>query len=213
MLQLHYTRRIKLVRGNREEEILEAAIKIFSEKGFSAATTSEIAKEAGVAEGTIFRYFKTKKDILIKVMTKVLEILGEKLIIERLTNLFEENKEKSERDILIIILKDRLEMFEKYWDMIKIVATEMQFHEDLREAFMKSVVTKGKNVVETFLSTGVNKGVFREVDTTIALRSLIGMVGIYVIQNQVFPEIINMDKDKQIEEMVDLFLYGISKKN
>lgn len=202
-----------MVRGNREEEILEAAIKIFSEKGFSAATTSEIAKEAGVAEGTIFRYFKTKKDILIKVMTKVLEILGEKLIIERLTNLFEENKEKSERDILIIILKDRLELFEKYWDMIKIVATEMQFHEDLREVFIKNVVVKGKNVVETFLSTGVNKGVFREVDTTIALRSLIGMVGIYVIQNQVFPEVINMDKDKQIEEMVDLFLYGLSKKN
>lgn len=202
-----------MVRGNREEEILEAAIKIFSEKGFSAATTSEIAKEAGVAEGTIFRYFKTKKDILIKVMTKVLEILGEKLIIERLTNLFEENKEKSERDILIIILKDRLELFEKYWDMIKIVATEMQFHEDLREVFIKNVVVKGKNVVETFLRTGVNKGVFREVDTTIAFRSLIGMVGIYVIQNQVFPEVINMDKDKQIEEMVDLFLHGISKKN
>lgn len=202
-----------MVRGNREEEILEAAIKIFSEKGFSAATTSEIAREAGVAEGTIFRYFKTKKDILIKVMAKVLEILGEKLIIGRLTNLFEGNKEKSEREILIIILKDRLELFEKYWDMIKIVATEMQFHEDLREVFIKNVVVKGKNVVETFLSTGVNKGVFREVDTTIALRSLIGMVGIYVIQNQVFPELINMDKDKQIEEMVDLFLYGLSKKN
>lgn len=202
-----------MVRGNREEEILEAAIKIFSEKGFSAATTSEIAKEAGVAEGTIFRYFKTKKDILIKVMTKVLEILGEKLIIERLTKLFEENKEKSERDILIIILKDRLELFEKYWDMIKIVATEMQFHKDLREVFINNVVVKGKNVVEAFLSTGVKKGVFREVDTTIALRSLIGMVGIYVIQNQAFPEVIDMEKDKQIEEMVDLFLYGISKKN
>lgn len=202
-----------MVRGNREEEILEAAIKIFSEKGFSAATTSEIAKEAGVAEGTIFRYFKTKKDILIKVMTKVLEILGEKLIIERLTNLFEENKEKSEREILIIILKDRLELFEKYWDMIKIVATEMQFHQDLREVFIKSVVTKGKDIVENFINTGVSKGVFRKVDTAVALRSLIGMVGIYVIQSQVFPEVINIDKDKQIEEMVDLFLYGLSKKN
>lgn len=46
---------------NRKEAVLKAAVKIFSEKGYSAATTSEIAKEAGVAEGTIFRYFKTKK--------------------------------------------------------------------------------------------------------------------------------------------------------
>ena len=44
----------------KEEKILKSAIKIFSEKGFSASTTSEIAKDAGVAEGTIFRYFKTK---------------------------------------------------------------------------------------------------------------------------------------------------------
>lgn len=41
--------------------ILEAAIEIFSDKGYSAAATSEIAQKAGVAEGTIFRYYKTKR--------------------------------------------------------------------------------------------------------------------------------------------------------
>ncbi|MHB8066249.1 MAG: TetR/AcrR family transcriptional regulator, partial [Ruminiclostridium sp.] len=49
---------------DKEKRILEAAIQISNEKGFSSATTSEIAKRAGVAEGTIFRYFKTKHDIL-----------------------------------------------------------------------------------------------------------------------------------------------------
>lgn len=45
----------------KQISILEAAIEIFSDKGFSAASTSEIAQKAGVAEGTIFRYYKTKK--------------------------------------------------------------------------------------------------------------------------------------------------------
>jgi AcrR family transcriptional regulator len=46
---------------NTQKKIIDAAIKVFSEKGFEGATTSEIAQEAGVAEGTIFRHFSTKK--------------------------------------------------------------------------------------------------------------------------------------------------------
>ncbi len=41
--------------------ILEAAVDMFGEKGYASTSTSEIAKRAGVAEGTIFRYYKTKK--------------------------------------------------------------------------------------------------------------------------------------------------------
>ena len=47
--------------NEKEQKILNAACLVFSQKGYSSATTSEIAKWAGVAEGTIFRYFKTKK--------------------------------------------------------------------------------------------------------------------------------------------------------
>lgn len=45
----------------KQISILHAAIEVFSEKGYAAAATSEIAQKAGVAEGTIFRYYKTKK--------------------------------------------------------------------------------------------------------------------------------------------------------
>ena len=46
---------------NTKENIFNAAVKVFAQKGYSAATTSEIAREANTAEGTIFRYYKTKK--------------------------------------------------------------------------------------------------------------------------------------------------------
>ena len=52
----------------RKNQILEAAIQIFSKKGFEGSTTKEIAKKAKVSEGTIFRYFKTKKEILIHML-------------------------------------------------------------------------------------------------------------------------------------------------
>lgn len=201
-----------MVRGNREEEILEAAVKIFSEKGYSAATTSEIAKEAGIAEGTIFRYFKTKKDILNKVMIKLTEILGEKLITTRLAKIFEDNKHNNTKEVLKIILKDRLIIALTYWDMLKVVITEMQFHEDLREAFIKNIVTKGISVLNQYFKEGIEKGEFREVDSKVVIRSLVGMMGMYIIQKQLLPEIIEINDDEQLDIMIDLFLNGLSNK-
>lgn len=50
--------------AERRSEILEAALKLFSEKGFGRATVDEIATKAAVGKGTIYLYFETKEDIL-----------------------------------------------------------------------------------------------------------------------------------------------------
>jgi AcrR family transcriptional regulator len=48
----------------KRNAILDAATRIFAERGLAAAPTSEISKQAGVAEGTLFTYFKTKDDLI-----------------------------------------------------------------------------------------------------------------------------------------------------
>src|SRR5476649_2639258 len=53
----------------KQISVLLTAIDLFSEKGYEATSTSEIAKKANVAEGTIFRYYKTKKDLLFAIPT------------------------------------------------------------------------------------------------------------------------------------------------
>jgi AcrR family transcriptional regulator len=49
---------------NKRNSILDAATRVFAERGLTAAPTSEISKQAGVAEGTLFTYFKTKDDLM-----------------------------------------------------------------------------------------------------------------------------------------------------
>lgn len=49
---------------DKRNAILDAATRVFAERGLTAAPTSEISKEAGVAEGTLFTYFKTKDDLM-----------------------------------------------------------------------------------------------------------------------------------------------------
>jgi AcrR family transcriptional regulator len=49
---------------DKRNAILDAAMRLFAERGLTAAPTSEISKQAGIAEGTLFTYFKTKDDLI-----------------------------------------------------------------------------------------------------------------------------------------------------
>ncbi len=66
----------------REQQILEAARDVFFKKGFAMATTAEIAGRAGIAEGTIYNYFPTKRELFISVIKDIvvtpplLDIIG-----------------------------------------------------------------------------------------------------------------------------------------
>lgn len=71
-------RRRKVTRRPREEreaEILQAARSVFSERGYDAASITEIARRAGIVEGTIYKYFVNKRDLLFQLMVKVYEAL------------------------------------------------------------------------------------------------------------------------------------------
>ncbi len=65
--------------GDKRERILRAAVKVFARKGFFASRVSEIAKAAGVADGTIYLYFKNKDDVLTSLfedrMSRLLDVL------------------------------------------------------------------------------------------------------------------------------------------
>ena len=69
-LNMHIFWRCTINKRRRENDkyqrILEAAIKVFAEQGFFQSTIAQIAKEAGVADGTIYLYFKNKDDILVQ---------------------------------------------------------------------------------------------------------------------------------------------------
>jgi len=70
---------------SRKEAILEAAIHLFAERGFSATPTSAVAKKAGVAEGLIFHHFKNKEGIFIHILKEMIDtyIEGIQVITEK----------------------------------------------------------------------------------------------------------------------------------
>ncbi|MDN5303895.1 MAG: hypothetical protein PWP46_774 [Fusobacteriaceae bacterium] len=75
---------------NTKDKLIKSAMKLFWDKGYEGIKVEDITKEAGVAKGTFYTYFKTKDEIFISVISKMVEIFVE--IIKKIT--FEENKLK-----------------------------------------------------------------------------------------------------------------------
>lgn len=61
--------------GDKRERILDAAVRVFAKKGFHATRVSEVAKAAGVADGTIYLYFKSKDQLLVSLFEDRVERL------------------------------------------------------------------------------------------------------------------------------------------
>src|SRR5260370_1837360 len=69
--------------GDKRERILGAAVRVFARSGFHATRVSEVAKAAGVADGTIYLYFKSKEELLVSLfedrVEKLLSFMREEL--------------------------------------------------------------------------------------------------------------------------------------
>ena len=68
-----------LSEAERREQILAAARAVFDEKGYELATVSEIVRRAGVAQGTFYLYFESKKDIVISLARRPMELVAQRL--------------------------------------------------------------------------------------------------------------------------------------
>ena len=61
--------------GDKRERILNAAVRVFAKNGFYATRVSEVAKAAGVADGTIYLYFRSKDELLVSLFEDRVERL------------------------------------------------------------------------------------------------------------------------------------------
>lgn len=196
----------------KEEKILQSAIHIFSEKGFSAATTSEIAKNAGISEGTIFRYFKTKKDILRGILIQTIKVFSGKIVMDGIEKIFLASEGKDLHAIMKEIIHDRLKLADSFFPMARVILTEALYHEDVREAIYENIVLKVLDIFKEFHAKMVEKGLMRsDVEPMVILRSTLGNFGALIAQKKVFGEKIKIDDfEVEVDKMIDVVLYGIT---
>lgn len=189
--------------SSRRELILEAAKEIFKEKGFHAATTAEIAKRAKVAEGTIFRHFNTKKELLFSLLEPFSSL--------EMSDFFNSITDTENKQTLRVFLENHLSFVKENLDLFKILLYESQFHPELKDQFIQKVVLKTMEPVEKHFAEGAAKGKYRDVDPSIAARAFLGMLTVFVVWQDILQagNYKKFEENAVIEEVIDIYLNGI----
>jgi len=197
---------------DKEKRILEAAIQISNEKGFSSATTSEIAKRAGVAEGTIFRYFKTKNDILHGIMLQAIKVAADKVVLNSIEKIFKNNEQKDIRNILKDILMDRLNLVLKFFPLFRVVISEALFHKAIRDALYENIISKAsKNIIPFFNDLSSRGQIRTDIDPMILFRSIMGNFMVFIGQKMLFTDNFELsDCEEEIDSILSIIMDGIS---
>ena len=140
----------------RPEEILDAALELFTEKGFSATRMCDVAKKAGISKGTLYLYFKSKEAIFRAVVQEM--ITPEIDRFEEMVELYKGPYNK--------LLQ---QMIKGWWQNVgetklsaipKLVISESGNFPELAEFFVNTVVKRARKVFTNVISKGIVNGEF-----------------------------------------------------
>ncbi len=144
---------------NRRQQILDAARKVFSQKGFSNATMEEIASEAELSPGTLYLYFKNKEELYASLSLMILQFLSTS--VDRINN----EKNLGPQDRLNLLIEAMFEVYD--FDHILIVSLlHLQSSETLDKlsqglmAELTELSYKSTRAVTKIFKAGIQEGVF-----------------------------------------------------
>lgn len=192
----------------KQISILEAAIEIFSDKGFSAASTSEIAQKAGVAEGTIFRYYKTKKDLLLSIVGPTMSRMIAPFVMRNFNGVLDMPFESYEAFLRAFIV-NRLDFARKNFKIIRILVQEIPFQPALREQFAENVLAQVLERVTAITEHFKAEGEVIDAPTPAIIRFTVSSVIGYLLARLLLMPEKDWDDEEEISQLIRFMLHGI----
>lgn len=153
----------------RPQELLQAALELFVEKGYSAARSEEVASRAGVSKGTLYLYFPSKEELFKAVVrTRLSALIAEgQQVVERFDG--------SSATLLRALLQS-------WWQRVgstaaggifKIIVAEVRNFPELAQFYNDEVVVPAQRLIAATLQRGIQRGEFRDVPLAPATHTLI----------------------------------------
>ena len=149
----------------RQEEILQAAASVFAAKGYAQATTREIAAAADIAEGSLYNYFASKRDILVAIISRSPSPVD---------RLWSEAENLADRDGFIGLVERALLAPASEQPWIRTVIKEAWTDDELFRQYQASHVRETVARVARLIECGIEAGWLRQVDPERVAQALVG---------------------------------------
>lgn len=193
--------RVPAARADKREAILRAAIAVFARRGFFGAQVADIAREAGVAAGTVYLYFRSKDDLLVSVFERVMrEAIDEgRAALEGVDDPVERLRR---------IARVHLERMGRDRDVAIVVQVELRQSTKFMEQFSSMQLREYLGVIRDVIADGQARGAFRPgLSPTIAAKVLFGaldeMATNWVLSRRRYALAADADA------VVDIFINGV----
>lgn len=195
----------ELLVAARRKQIVGAATRVFAEKGYSRATTREVAREARVSEGTIYNYFQDKESLLMAIMDTLNET-------ERRAQDFRGGLATDYEGFFQEYLKHRMGVIWENREIFRVVTSEILVNEGLRERYMREVVEPTMRIGEENFRERVEQGAARATDASLATRVVAGSVLGLLVLGLLGEKEVASRWDEASGVLGELLLRGLEKK-
>jgi AcrR family transcriptional regulator len=191
----------------RPQELLEAALNLFVERGYAATRLDDVARQAGVSKGTLYLYFTNKEELfkavvrenLFPALTEAEEIIGH----------YEGTSAELFREFIL-----------KWWEKIgdtklsgitKLMMAESGNFPEVTQFYHDEVIVRSNAIIIQMLERGIARGEFRRIDTALANRVICAPIIMLMMWKHTFDACQSEPVSPQhyLECFIDLLLRGL----
>lgn len=185
--------------------ILNAAVALFARKGFAGTTTRMIAAKARMNEALIFRHFPTKRHLYSAIIQRK---IAEDPILAGVGTA--QMAGEDDEAVLRLLAARVLDTVKSDPNFVRLLYFSGLEGHELSTMFFDCYARRVNEFLAARIKRGIARGRFRKVNTTLAARAFIGMLGHYALTSEVFGRAErNVTDAKIIETFVAIFLRGI----
>lgn len=194
----------------RPEEILEAALELFAEKGFSSTRMVDVAKRAGISKGTLYLYFDSKEKIFQELVTTFISPMVDEA--ELAISQFEGSASELLREFVA-----------GWWANIwysplsaipKLIFSEAGNFPDLAKFYTETIYKRVRKILENIIQQGIDNNEFKNYDVDSAARLIMApIIQANIWKHSLRPYDDELNDEAYIELHIQLFLNGLKKED
>ncbi|MEW6608241.1 MAG: TetR/AcrR family transcriptional regulator [bacterium] len=189
-------------RQEKDEQILQAAMTVFSRDGYYKADVDEIAALAQVGKGTVYRHFESKKGLFLGVVEWGIRIMKD-TILEATKDIDSPIKKTT------LAISAYLDFFESHRAFYRVLVQETtEFREEVEKIFREKYLPH-ICLIEKELNKGVKNGVIKDINTSSAAYALIGLTNAII-----YKWLVNDEKyplNNELDTILEIWLRGVIK--
>jgi len=195
----------RLSSPERRAAIVDAALRLFSEKGFRGTTTRELAARVGVSEPVLYEHFRTKRDLYTAIIDhKSQEELAFAAVLS------EAVEKRDDLAFFSQLGKTILDWYQKDTAFLRLLLFSALEGHELKDIFFERKNDEFFRFISQYIETRIAEGAFRPVHPMVATQALVGMFVHHALNRTFFncnPG--GASEEETVADMVEIFLHGM----